>query len=85
MLVEGGGTVAAAFAAVGLFDRVAVDCAPLLIGGLNAPGPLGGEGFTPLAEAPRLTGLRLARRGEDIILTGFRSRCLQDLYESVDG
>lgn len=85
LLVEGGGTVAAAFAAVGLFDRVAVDCAPLLIGGLNAPGPLGGEGFTPLAEAPRLTGLRLARRGEDIILTGFRSRCLQDLYESVDG
>ena len=84
LLVEGGAGVASAFAEAGLFDRVAVDCAPMLIGGATAPGPLGGAGFTPLAEAPRLAGVRLERRGEDVILTGFRSRCLQDLYESVD-
>ena len=52
LLVEGGGTVAASFAAAGTFDRVGVDCAPMLIGGESAPGPLRGDGFTPLAAAP---------------------------------
>lgn len=83
LLVEGGGTVAASFARAGLFDRVAVDVAPLLIGGETAPGPLRGGGFTPLATAPRLADLRVERRGEDVILVGFRDRCLQDLFASV--
>ncbi len=82
LLIEGGATIAAAFVASGLYDRVAVDCAPLLIGGEQARGPLGGEGFR-LAEAPRLSDLRVARRGEDLILSGFRERCLPDLYASV--
>ncbi|MEM7353092.1 MAG: bifunctional diaminohydroxyphosphoribosylaminopyrimidine deaminase/5-amino-6-(5-phosphoribosylamino)uracil reductase RibD [Acidobacteriota bacterium] len=83
LLVEGGGTVAAAFAQAGLFDRVAVNCAPLLIGGEAALGPLGGAGFTPLSAAPRLADLQVGRRGEDLILSGFRQECLPDLYASV--
>ncbi len=83
LLVEGGGTVAAAFATAGLFDRIGVDCAPMLIGGETAPGPLRGDGFTSLAEAPRLADLRLARRGDDLIIQGFRERCLPDLYASL--
>lgn len=85
VLVEGGAAVAGAFAAAGLFDRVAVDCAPLLIGGKTAPGPLGGEGFSPLAAAPKLDRLRLERRGDDVILSGFRQGCLQGLCSSVAG
>jgi diaminohydroxyphosphoribosylaminopyrimidine deaminase/5-amino-6-(5-phosphoribosylamino)uracil reductase len=85
ILVEGGAGIHAAFAAAGLYDRVAVDLAPRLIAGEAAPGPLGGPGFSPLAEAPRLSDLRLRRRGEDVIVEGFREQCLADLYTSVAG
>lgn len=83
LLVEGGGTVAAAFAEARLFDRVAVDCAPLLIGGAGAPGPLGGGGTDSLAAAPRLEDLSFERRGGDVILRGFREGCLSNLGASV--
>lgn len=85
LLIEGGAGVAAAFVDSGLFDRVAVDCAPLLIAGEKAPGPLGGAGFPVLAQAPRLVDFKAERRGEDVILSGFRESCLQALYASVDG
>ena len=85
VLVEGGGRIHDAFVRAGCFDRVAVDCAPMLIGGESAPGPLGGDGFPELSEAPRLAGLKLERRGQDVILSGFRERCLQDLSASVEG
>jgi diaminohydroxyphosphoribosylaminopyrimidine deaminase/5-amino-6-(5-phosphoribosylamino)uracil reductase len=83
VLVEGGGEVHASFASAGLFDRVGIDCAPLLIGGRSAPGPLGGEGFPSLAGAARLEGLEVRRRGGDLILTGYRKGCLQELLSSV--
>lgn len=83
VLVEGGAGVAASFAEAGLYDAVTVDLAPLLIGGATAPGPLGGAGFPRLPSAPRLDGLRVERRGPDVILRGFRERCLPDLYASV--
>lgn len=83
LLVEGGAEVAAAFAASETFERVGVDCAPMLIGGRTAPGPLGGDGGSPLSAAPRLCDLRVHRRGDDVILIGFRETCLQDLYASV--
>ncbi len=84
LLVEGGATVAAAFVTSGLFDRVAVDCAPMLLGGEGARGPLGGAGFR-LGAAPRLSDLHVARRGGDVILSGFEERCLPELYASVTG
>ncbi len=82
LLVEGGATVASAFVAAGLYDLIAVDCAPMLLGGERARGPLGGAGFR-LDAAPRLDALHVARRGEDLILSGFREQCLPDLYASV--
>lgn len=84
LLVEGGAGVTAAFVAAGLFDRVGVDLAPLLIAGEKAPGPLGGTGFATLDEVPRVAGLTLERHGGDVILKGFRERCLPDLYASVE-
>jgi diaminohydroxyphosphoribosylaminopyrimidine deaminase / 5-amino-6-(5-phosphoribosylamino)uracil reductase len=79
LLVEGGAEVAAAFLEARAFDRVAVDIAPRLIGGRGAPGPLGGEGFERLEDGVALEGLRVRRRGADIILEGFRASCLRDL------
>jgi len=85
VLVEGGGTVAAAFVEAGCFDRVVVDCAPILIGGQGALGPLGGDGFGALSTVPRIAELRVDRRDGDLILSGFKTQCLQDLYANVDG
>lgn len=85
LLVEGGAEIAGVFVASGCFDRVSVDCAPKLIGGVSAPGPLGGEGSASLASAPRLADMRARRRDGDLIIDGFKDQCLQDLYASVDG
>lgn len=85
VLVEGGGAIAAAFVEAGCYDRVAVNCAPLLIGGQEALGPLAGKGAAVLRRAPRLDKLRARRCGEDLILEGLRQGCLQDLLLNVDG
>ncbi len=83
VLVEGGAEVLASFAASGLYDRVAVDCAPLLIGGRAAPGPLAGAGAAALAEAPRLERLEARRRGPDLILNGLRQGCVERILARV--
>ena len=85
VLVEGGAGVLEAFASSGAWDRAAVCCAPLLIGGAAAPGPLGGEGGAYLADAWRLDQLRVQRRGPDVILIGYRQGCLAELSQSVAG
>jgi diaminohydroxyphosphoribosylaminopyrimidine deaminase / 5-amino-6-(5-phosphoribosylamino)uracil reductase len=85
VLVEGGGEVLGAFVAAGLFDRVEVVCAPLLVRGQDAPGPLGGAGTDKLADALRLDTLEVRRRGPDVLLGAFRDGCLQDLSASVAG
>jgi diaminohydroxyphosphoribosylaminopyrimidine deaminase / 5-amino-6-(5-phosphoribosylamino)uracil reductase len=79
LLAEGGGEVLASFVTSGFYDRVMVDCAPLLIGGKGAPGPLAGEGFAELAAAARLDGFEARRQGGDLILTGYRRGCLEGL------
>jgi diaminohydroxyphosphoribosylaminopyrimidine deaminase/5-amino-6-(5-phosphoribosylamino)uracil reductase len=89
VLVEGGSAVHGSFLTSGCFDQAAVDCAPLLIGGQGAPGPLGGAGFQALADAARLDELTARRVGRsksesgDLILTGYRKGCLPDLFKSV--
>lgn len=84
VLVEGGGEVAAAWVAAGLYDRVHAAVAPLLIGGRAAPGPLGGGGAATLSAAPRLDGVKLRRRGPDLLLSALRRGCLPELLSSVD-
>jgi diaminohydroxyphosphoribosylaminopyrimidine deaminase / 5-amino-6-(5-phosphoribosylamino)uracil reductase len=83
VLVEGGGEVAAAFVERGAFDRVTALCGPLLIGGCDAKGPIAGLGFHPLQAAPRLSTPKVERFGRDVVLTAFRTECLQVLSASV--
>jgi diaminohydroxyphosphoribosylaminopyrimidine deaminase/5-amino-6-(5-phosphoribosylamino)uracil reductase len=83
VLVEGGGEVLASFVRSSHYDQVAVDCAPLLVGGRTAPGPLGGEGFPTLAAAARLESFESRRRGGDLLLTGYREGCLGELLGRV--
>ncbi len=78
LLVEGGAQVHAAFVAAALWDRLEIACAPILLGGHAAPGPLAGPG-SPLAAAPRLESLTTRRAGPDLLLAGFRQGAISDL------
>ncbi len=71
LLVEGGGEVHGSFLAQGLIDKVHAYVAPLLIGGRDAPGAIGGSGVQRLAEALRLHDLDTTRIGDDILVTGY--------------
>jgi diaminohydroxyphosphoribosylaminopyrimidine deaminase / 5-amino-6-(5-phosphoribosylamino)uracil reductase len=71
LLVEGGGEVHASFFASGLVDKVHAYVAPRLIGGRQAPGPVGGAGVERLAEAIPLRELDATRLGSDLLITGY--------------
>ena len=71
LLVEGGGEVHASFLAEGLVDMVHAYVAPKLIGGREAPGPVGGKGVEHLADALRLRDIDMARLGDDILISGY--------------
>lgn len=71
LLVEGGAEVHASFFAEGLVDKVQVYIAPIVVGGRDAPGPIGGNGAPLLRDAIRLTGLDTTRIGDDLSITGY--------------
>jgi diaminohydroxyphosphoribosylaminopyrimidine deaminase / 5-amino-6-(5-phosphoribosylamino)uracil reductase len=74
VLVEGGGEVHAAMFERGLVDKVYAYVAPKLIGGRDAPGPLGGKGSERLSEATNLNEVDVTRLGEDFLISGYVHR-----------
>ena len=70
VLVESGGTLTAALLDANLADRVYFFVAPRLIGGAEAPTPVGGAGVAKLSEAWRLENVRMRRVGEDFLISG---------------
>jgi diaminohydroxyphosphoribosylaminopyrimidine deaminase/5-amino-6-(5-phosphoribosylamino)uracil reductase len=69
VLVEGGGELLASFLAEGLVDELACSVAPMVIGGVGAPTPVGGAGAERLLEAAKLAIRDVVRRGPDVWLT----------------
>jgi len=67
VLVEGGGDTHAAFVEAGVVDRVAVFLAPLLLGGRDATGIVGGAG-RDLKAALRLAPLTVTPVGDDLLI-----------------
>ena len=72
LLVEGGGTLAAALFRAGLVDRLAWVHAPLLIGGDSIPA-IAGLGLRALADAPGFERVSMEPVDADV-LTVFRVR-----------
>lgn len=68
LLVEGGGEVHAGFLASRLAHRTAFFYGPKVVGGTTAPRGVAGEGFQSLESAPRLTGIRHRRLGDDLLV-----------------
>jgi len=67
VLLEAGTELAGAFVQAGLVDRVATFVAPTLLGGADAPTPVGGPGLT-LPAALRLTNMTARPVGTDWLL-----------------
>ena len=73
LLIEGGGEVHAAFFAEGLVDKIYAYIAPKLIGGKDAPGPLGGDGIEHLNDATAISDVDFTRLGDDILISAYPS------------
>ena len=69
ILIEGGGELLAGFLAAGLVDEIEACVAPVLVGGRDAPSPVGGPGVDRLVDAPRWRVVRVTRRAPDVWLT----------------
>jgi diaminohydroxyphosphoribosylaminopyrimidine deaminase/5-amino-6-(5-phosphoribosylamino)uracil reductase len=67
VLAEGGGELAGALAEASLVDRVAFFVAPRLLGGRDAPGPLGGRGRA-LKDSIALGDVTTRRLGDDLLV-----------------
>ena len=74
VLVEGGGEVHASMFQRGLVDKVCAYVAPSLIGGRDAPGPLGGNGIENLTDATHLSEVDVTRLGDDFLITAYVHR-----------
>ena len=71
VLVEGGGVLLASLFRDGLVSKVEAIVAPMIIGGEGVRTPVEGEGFARIADAPRLTRVRVGRLGEDAHVVGY--------------
>lgn len=71
VLVEGGTGVAGAFVDARLVDKITFLCAPLIIGGSDAPLAVGGHGAESLADALRLKDVAVTPYGSDLEITGY--------------
>ena len=71
VLVEGGADLLGSVFDAHLADRVCVFVAPVVIGGDEAPGPIGGRGADALEDALRLDRVRYEQIGGDMMITGY--------------
>lgn len=90
VLIEPGATLASsALIEEPVIDLAHIFLAPKFIGGVKAPGLIGGPGLAELDEAREAEVLKLGRKGTDIHVTvrpqgGFGGRAdLESLYQSV--
>jgi diaminohydroxyphosphoribosylaminopyrimidine deaminase/5-amino-6-(5-phosphoribosylamino)uracil reductase len=83
VMVEGGAQINAAALTAGVVDKVAMFIAPKLIGGQQAPGPVGGIGIETMEEALSLENVRVRQFGQDILIEGYIPKgarlCLPEL------
>ena len=72
MLVEGGSAVLGAFLDAGAVDEIHVFIAPCLAGGAEARTAVGGKGVDKIAEALRLTEVRVEMIEDNLLVQGWR-------------
>jgi diaminohydroxyphosphoribosylaminopyrimidine deaminase/5-amino-6-(5-phosphoribosylamino)uracil reductase len=71
VLIEGGGEINAAALQAGIVDKLMFFIAPKLIGGKDAPGPIGGAGIAYLAETFELRNTKISQIETDFLIEGY--------------
>jgi len=71
LLIEGGGEINASALKEGLVDKAMFFISPIIIGGKEAPSPVGGEGFLFLKDAKSLKNIMVKRVDQDILIEGY--------------
>ena len=71
VLVEGGPRVNASLLKLGLIDKILFLLAPLMIGGIQAKGAIGGVSPKKLKDAWALQGLKVSKIGKDLLVEGY--------------
>lgn len=71
VLIEGGGEINAAALEAGIVDKLMFFVAPRLIGGRDAPGPIGGRGIDRLAETFELHNVKATQIDSDFLIEGY--------------
>ena len=71
VLVEGGGEINAYLLEHDLIDKVYWFIAPKMIGGRQAPTPIGGQGIELMKDARQLKSIQIQPYAPDLLLTGY--------------
>lgn len=73
-LLEGGPTLAWSAVRDGMVDKLVLYVAPVVVGGVEAPGILGGEGFAPIGEALPVEFRSIGYVGRDLKVEAYVHR-----------
>ncbi|MCA9065610.1 MAG: bifunctional diaminohydroxyphosphoribosylaminopyrimidine deaminase/5-amino-6-(5-phosphoribosylamino)uracil reductase RibD [Planctomycetaceae bacterium] len=79
VLLEGGPGLIGKFSDEQLIDEVHVFLAPKLIGGIDAPGPVGGLGIEWIRQAGIVNRMTAERIGDDLLIRGDLT-CVDELF-----
>lgn len=71
VLIEGGSRINADAFASGIVNKVYAYLGGVIIGGEDAPSPVGGRGAQTMAEVVKLRGMEVSAAGEDLCITGY--------------
>jgi diaminohydroxyphosphoribosylaminopyrimidine deaminase/5-amino-6-(5-phosphoribosylamino)uracil reductase len=83
ILIEGGATINASVLEDNLVDKINWFIAPKIIGGTNAPGPIGGKGIADVNDVKLFEDIHMESIGEDILISAYvRNREGRDVYRT---
>ncbi|MDY6083686.1 MAG: bifunctional diaminohydroxyphosphoribosylaminopyrimidine deaminase/5-amino-6-(5-phosphoribosylamino)uracil reductase RibD [Dialister sp.] len=74
VLLEGGATLAAAAFKADIVDKIRIYMGPMIIGGKDAPGLIGGIGASHLSEAVVLKDIHTEMSGADLVVEAYVDR-----------
>ena len=83
ILIEGGAAINASVLEDNLVDKINWFIAPKIIGGVDAPGPVGGKGIADVNDAKGFEDIHMDTIGEDILISAYlRNREGRDVYRT---